>query len=382
MKIGQGLLGAVLFLAAVGLGQGVEAQVIGDGDCDDIFFNRQSEDPYGANSALNCTGQLANTHTLIYQSNVIRDIVGRRLITPPFAMNVSPAGLYYDSEAAARHVISGDGSIRIIPTADVPVEAEPVRNWNSWVDGKLSWIDPGDVISPTDGRMANFSGGVDYKLSDRVLIGLLVSYEQSDLDTTGFVSSTVDSNGLGGGAYIGITLSDNIVFSGMVTGTQLDTDSNFLGGIADIDSDRIQASGGLTGYWYYGQTRFSPSVTLAWSKEWQDDFVDSLGFFSPDQSTSTAVMTFGGQLGHTFSYDGGSVEPWVGAQFDWTFVNEVSTDGFGSYDLGDTYDLRVQTGMIWYLAPNAQLSLTGEISGLVMPDNNIYSGQANLAVQF
>jgi hypothetical protein len=124
-------------------------------------------------------------------------------------------------------------------------------------------------------------------------------------------------------------------------------------------------------------------VTLAWSREWQDAFDDGVFLPTPAQTTSSAVMTFGNQIGHTFNLDGGgSVEPWIGGQFDWTFVNEVKTDGFPTYDLDDSYDLRLQAGMIWNIAPNAQLSLTGEISGLVMPDNDIYSGQANLAVQF
>jgi outer membrane autotransporter protein len=371
-------------IAMAGLAPKAAAQtVIDDGDCDDIFFDVDGQgNPYLNNSVLNCTGQLANTHTLIYQSNVIRDIVGRRLITPPFLQNVVPAGLAYDSEAAARNVLAGAGTFRVIPAAETSAAA-PVRKWNVWGDAKLSWIDPGDIISPTDGELQNATAGIDYRLSDRVVVGLIASYEHTDLETTGFVLASTQSRGFGGGAYVGATLTDNIVFSGMLTGASLDTDSNFLGALADIDSGRLQASAGLTGYWYSGTTRFSPSVTLAWSKEWQQDFVDSLLFFSPDQTTETAVLSIGGQLGHTFALGGGtSMEPWIGTQWDWTFVNEVKTDGFAAYDLGDSYDLRVQAGLILNLAANAQLSLTGEVSGLIMPDNDIYSGQANLAVQF
>lgn len=389
MTIGHKFSAAVLLFAVLlllGRAPAFAQEVIDDGDCDDIFFSRNGENtqnPYIANSALNCGAILASTHALMYQTDVIRQVVGRRLVVPPFAMDIAPAGLSYDSEAAASNVLSGDGTFRVIPAADTSAAPAPVRKWNSWADGKMSWIDPGDVISPTDGELLNLSGGIDYKLSDRVVVGLLAAYENSDLDTSGFVTSSTKARGLGGGAYVGVTLTDNIVFSGMVTGTSLDTDSDLFGATADIDSSRIQASAGLTGYWYFGTTRLSPSVTLAWSKEWQSDFIDSLNFYSPDQTTESAVLSLGDQLGHTFSLDNGmTVEPWVGAQFDWTFVNEVKTDGFPSYDLGDTYDLRLQTGLSWNLAANAQLSLTGEVSGLLMPDNTIYSGEANLAVQF
>jgi outer membrane autotransporter protein len=351
-----------------------------DGDCDDIVISTRLPF-YDQNSPLNCYRSLAATHALVYQSEVIRNIVGRRLITPPFADEISPAGFSYDSHAAAQQVLRGGRTFTIAPTADVPAAA-PVRKWNVWGDGKMTWLDPGDTPAPPDGTLTNVSAGIDYKITDKVVFGLLASYENSDLDTDALLSKT-NTDGYGGGAYVGITLTENLVFSGMVTGAHIDTDSDFLGASADINSDRIQASAGVTGYWYFGKTRLSPSVTIAWSKEWQDDFTDSFGLSSPDQTTETAVLTLGDQIGHTFSLDGGmTIEPWIGAYFDWTFVNEVKTDGLPSYYLDDSYDLRLQSGLILNIAPNAQLSLTGEIGGLVMPDDDTYSGEANLAIQF
>ncbi len=375
MRLLRIVLAAVgFFLACASL---ATAQTVDDGDCDDVVAQRPGNDPYGENSQLNCNAALVNQHTLVYQSEVIRNIVGRRLIVPPFSQLIAPAGFAFESAEEAQKAPAGDGTFSIVPAGDTPV-----RKWNVWGDAKLSWIDPGDVTSPTDGRLANISTGIDYKLTDKVVIGLLASYENSDLDTPDFLSTT-KTDGFGGGVYVGMTLTENIVFSGMLTGTRIDTDSDFLGATADIDADRVQASAGLTGYWYFGQTRISPSATIAWSKEWQDEFTDSLLAFSPDQTIETAILTFGNQVGHTFTFDNGmSVEPWAGAQFDWTFVNEVKTDGLSAYSFEDSYDLRLQTGMILNLAPNAQLSLTGEISGLLMPDNDIYSGQANLAIQF
>jgi hypothetical protein len=376
------LLAGLLAAAPSSLAQSV---VIDDGDCDDITAQRATDNLYGENSALNCSRALAATHTLVYQPDVIRNVVVRRLLLPLYFpdLDIEPAGLSFDSEAAARAALAGGGSFHIVPTAGTDSAAAPVRNWNVWADGKASWIDPGDIPAPIDGDLQNLSVGLDYKLTDRIVLGLLGSFERSDLDTTGTVLSTTRTDGLGGGAYVGITLSDHLVFSAMLTGAHLSTDSTFFAAVSDFDSDRLQASAGVTGYWYFGTTRLMPSVTLAWSREWQDEFVDSLGFLSPEQTLSTAVLTLGNQLGHTFSLgEGTSLEPWVGAQFDWTFVNEVDTDGFPAYDLNDAYDLRIQAGLNFNLAPNAQFSLTGEVGGLLMPDNDIYSGQANLAVQF
>ena len=51
------------------------------------------------------------------------------------------------------------------------------------------------------------------------------TYETSDLEGAG-ASPTQDTDGWGGGAYMGLSLTDNLVLSATVLGTELDTDVN------------------------------------------------------------------------------------------------------------------------------------------------------------
>ena len=270
-----------------------------------------------------------------------------------------------------------------MPAADAVTTPVVARKWNVWGDAKFSEIDARHDDTTAEGPLVNVIGGIDYKITDRVIFGLMGSYENSDLGTEGFLPITLEGEGFGGGAYLGITLTSNLVFSGLVTYSGIDSDFDTTLTSADIDSERLQASGGLTGYWYFGQTRLSPSITVAYSKEWQDDFTDSGGAFNPDQTFETIILTGGSVIGHTFAFDGGmSVEPFAGAFLDWTVHNKTTTEGFASSSLSDVVDLRLQGGFNLNLVSNVQLAVTGEASGLLLHDTDTYAGQANLAVQF
>ena len=72
--------------------------------------------------------------------------------------------------------------------------------WNIWIDGKYSWLDDTVAFSDLDGSLVNGVIGADYKVSDRLVLGLMGTYETSDLEGSG---ATQDTDGWGGGAYHG-----------------------------------------------------------------------------------------------------------------------------------------------------------------------------------
>jgi hypothetical protein len=205
-----------------------------------------------------------------------------------------------------------------------------------------------------------------------MVLGLMGTYETSDLEGNGV---TQDTDGWGGGAYMGLSLTDSLVLSATILGTELDTDVN---GTADFDSTRIQATSALTGNFYSGTWRYSPSLAVAWSEEWQD----ASGGFSA-QTIETGIISPGLLIGNSISIGGAStVEPWLGAQLDWVGINKVVDDLLGTI-LNDPYtDLRLQTGLNFAFGANAQLALTAEMSGLLYKDSDTYTAGANFAYQF
>ncbi len=318
-----------------------------------------------------CAKSLLNRQSLINTSTSIQNIIIDRFDAGP--NQTEPAGIALNTEQDILDRLSSNGNITIIPTADVATPAASPL-WNVWIDGKYSWLDDTAAFSNLDGSLVNLIVGADYKVSDRLVVGLMGTLETSDLDDNGAVSQQTE--GWGGGAYMGLTLTDNVVFSANVLGTALDTDVNNVSNV--FDSERVQASAALTGYWYSGTWRYSPSLTLAWSKEWQDG---NLGL--SDQEISTAVISPGIQIGNTIAIaDANTVEPWLGAQFDAVALNKVVDETFGTV-LDDPYtDLRLQGGLNFSFGANAQLALTAEISGLLYDDSDTYTAGANLAFQF
>ncbi len=358
-----GLLAAFTILSP----QPARAQQAGnDGDCDD--FVPGSDGGADLLLQLGCIRNQTNNLTVIHQAEVISRVVGARL--------AMPAALCREDECTE------ENGFRVTATADAPAAVQ--TPWNLWADVKYTWIDPGHrEFSPTKGDLFNGTAGIDYRFNDRMVLGLVSSFESSDLDTGGLFPGNTNAQGFGGGAYAGFTLADNLILNAMATGTWIDTDNSFTGVSANIDSSRVQLSSGLTKYWYIGQTRITPSVQISWSKEFQDSFVDSNAAFNPKQRIESAVATSGTTIGHTFALSNGqSIEPWLAGNLDWTIYSQIQTDGLGKTKLGEFLDARIQAGFNWNIMQNMQLSASGEVGGLIHRDQDTYAGELNLAIQF
>ncbi len=319
-----------------------------------------------------CAKSLLNRQSLINATTSVNKVILDRFSIGP--NRTEPAGLELTNAKEIAERLSGGRSLLIAPMADVaPPAANPL--WNVWVDGKYSWLDDGTAFSGLDGSLVNAVVGVDYKVSDRLILGVMGTYETSDLEGDGAIPPTQDTNGWGGGVYLGLTLTDHLVLSATLLGTDLDTDVN---GATNFDSTRIQTSSGLTGYWYSGTWRYSPSLTVTWTKEWQD----ASGGLNA-QTIETGIISPGFQVGNSISIGGAStVEPWLGAQLDWVGINKVVDHVTGAI-LDDPYtDLRLQGGLNFAFGSNAQLALTAEVSGLLYEDSDTYTAGANFAFQF
>lgn len=363
------LSGALLFLPSL-LASEVRAQ-----SCENI----SGENEVSNDEVTGCLKPVVNYRSLINVSDIVRRVVAGELVgqgeTEP-----EPAGLLLEKpEDVAARLAGGD--IAVEPTADVVTTPAAQRKWNAWIDGKYTWIEGSNDLDGSKGPLINAMAGIDYRLSDRVVLGLIGTYEDSRLKTQGILPIKQTTEGFGGGAYTGITVTPNIVFSGIALYSGIETEVDYSGfGSGKTDSDRVQLSSAFTGYWYFGTTRLSPSVTLAWSKEWQDEYTNNI---NPAQTFETGVLTGGTVLGHTFALSGAtSVEPWAGAFLDYTFLNETHTDGLGTDSIDEQADLRLQLGLNLNLASNVQLVLTGETAGLIVDETDSYAGEANLAIQF
>ena len=333
----------------------------------DVFLSSDGEQGPGF-AVMNTCGAagLARQQDIYVPAVVQRALKNSFGFGPP---SVQPAGL--------TEVIADDASdrlatseLQIMPTA---AEAPATPMWNAWVDGRYLQSDytasAGDLDGPTWSGLA----GIDYKLNSKTTIGLLVSGDRSELDSA---LTNLNSHSVGIGPYLGVVLTDNIVFSANLLGSWIDSEQ--AGGLLQFDTSRVQASAGLTGYWYSDTVRFTPGLTLTWSKDWEKETNNLF----PDRTIEIALLTPSLQLGRTVQLsDTTTVEPWAGLALDWTFLSQTDVSG-GSSKNDPSTDLRVQAGFNFGFGTTTQLAVTGEYAGLLLDDLDSYSVEANLAFQF
>ncbi len=316
-----------------------------------------------------CGRQAIGRQLLINNIDIIPKMVAESFGVGPSSMEPAGLGSLTPDEAAAR--LHGGEKFVISPTADL-VATAPLPKWNAWVDGKYTWNDNSPAISDLDGPLWNGIAGFDYKLTDKVIVGIMGSYEESSLEGAG---AGLASDGWGIGPYLGIVLTENIVFSANVLGSLVDTQQT---GPLNFDSERIQATAGLNGYWFADTWRFTPGLTGSWSKEWMEEDAGA----ALDQNIELGMLTPSLQIGNTLRLsDTTTVEPWAGAALDWAFINRIEQDGAPDID-DPNVDLRAQFGLNFGFGGSAQLALTGEAGGLLLDSIDTWSGQANLAIQF
>src|SRR5881396_822344 len=116
---------------------------------------------------------IANRESLLDISHLVHRLIAGELLGDGSGMP-QPAGLVMNGVDDIRARLGG-GTFTVALAADAAQPA-PQRKWNIWADGKYGWIDGQRDISDSDGPLINITSGIDYKITDRVVFGLLFSY--------------------------------------------------------------------------------------------------------------------------------------------------------------------------------------------------------------
>ena len=364
-----GAAGLLLLAAGSGI---ASAQVVGPRDNCNVFVNGGTAgDLFNACIA----GDLGRLNAIAIPSAVSRAVansfhIGPEIVGPQV---VEPTGLQGLIAADPDQHLQPSPFV-ISPAADVAAAAPAAAvAWNAWANGRYLHSDYSSSGGGLDGGTATGIAGLDYKLTSKLTLGMLISAETSSLDSA---LNDYNSRNFGIGPYLGLVLTDNIVFSANAQRSWIESDST--GGLLNFDTDRVQASGSLNGYWYFGTWRVNPSATVTWSKDWE---TENSGFFA-DREIEVGVFVPALQAGKTLRLsDKATVEPWAGAALDVTFLSDVRITGFPT-DSDPNTDLRLQAGLNFGFGDYAQLAITGEAAGLLQKDFDNYSIDANLAVQF
>ena len=288
----------------------------------------------------------------------------------------------------------GVGQFASLGTVVSPVADDgPERpSWGIWVDGTYTHIEGDEPGAEFDGPQWSIGTGLDATLNNSVVVGVSVTYDGSNIENNfggaGFAPGRLKTEGIGVGPYIGIQLTDNLIFDASFTYSWADNDISDQVSVGDFTSQSWNVAANLTGYVPLSDNlMLSPTVGLTYSYNRDEDYRDSLGFFFPAQTIYTGVLNFGASLSYTHAIDDvRSITPSISASGNWEFDlfgNPPLDSGLVASNVNDPgIHASITGGLEVVLSEMISVSLTGGVSGLGRKDYIEFTGGGQVAVVF
>ena len=161
--------------------------------------------------------------------------------------------------------------------------------------------------------------GTDYRISDRLLFGVLVQLD-STKQTSDTLVAKVKGNGWMSGPYLSARLPQNLFFDlRAAAGRSTSNDLNIAGVTGNFDTTRWLVIGQLSGDWRNGAWRFTPMTDLAYIEEDQKNFTNSRGTVVSGQHALLGRVTFGQEIGYNTQVAGVMVQPYGSLKGIWNF---------------------------------------------------------------
>lgn len=249
-----------------------------------------------------------------------------------------------------------------------------------WVNGIYSHVDKSEAGGEFDGDVYNFVGGVDYRITQRVVAGVALGYEHSDI-TTKFNSGTFKGDGFTVAPYVGVSLTPNWSADLSVGHTWLnyDTERNNNAVNGTFDANRWFGAANLNGTYTANRFVLMPKVGVMYLNEEQDSYTDSTGAAVAGSTIKLGRASAGGSVGYQF----GSFMPYVKLIGEWDFEHPGSVAlSNGTMSAVDDFGGVAGAGVNFNI--NSQLSGTveGSYNSIGRSDLDVWSGQAKLRYKF
>ncbi len=254
--------------------------------------------------------------------------------------------------------------------------------WNMWVKGTWTFYD-GDGSS-FDGTIANVVGGVDYRLREDLIVGVLGGYGLARFDTlTGGVVGSFDADGLSVGGYFGWMITPDLMMDGLIAYTASDYDNTSGATTGSFDADRITVAAHLKGHTDLGMVVMEPTIGLMYASEDQSAYTDSAAVLHAARTVTAGRVSVGPKfIWPEMITDHGMTQFWFAAKGEYDFSNQASSATSGLPDIDDVASARVQAGITSTNDSGVTLSLQGDLSGLGSGEFIAYGGTAKVSVPF
>ena len=241
------------------------------------------------------------------------------------------------------------------------------QRWSAWLDVRGSGWDKSHVV---DGKQINVTGGVGYKVTPNLLLGVFGGYEDFRYDFTALSGKLKGDGGTIGG-YAAWKIAPTLRWDVMLGWSSIAYDASAASTVTgasasgNFDGSRWLLSTGLTGSYRYAALVLEPSARVFALWERQGAWTDSLGTSQAERSFSTGRVSLGGRVIAPSQYSAFSLAPYLGFYGDWKFSSDnalpVDVPNVG---LSDGWSARVTGGVSMSAPGGGTLALGGEYGGI------------------
>ena len=196
-----------------------------------------------------------------------------------------------------------------------------------WAEGTISRFEAGNG----KGSFGVVHIGADYLIKPRVLLGLSVQGDWTNLDGQNAGSRT-EGFGFLITPYVTAKLSDVFYFDARAGWGKAYNDVSPFGTYTDsFDSERWVASAALIGTWQLNGFKITPEARLSYFEENSESYTDSLNVLIPSVEVETGTFEFGPTFSKDFKTDKGSMySPFLTVEGIRTFSQKNTATNFGN----------------------------------------------------
>jgi hypothetical protein len=226
----------------------------------------------------------------------------------------------------------------------------------------------------TSGRFNIAYLGADYLLTRSMLVGALI---QVDSITESAGAKNASGNGWMAGPYMTVRLAPNVFFDARAAWGTSQNQVNPFGLYQDgFSTDRFLARGNLTGNWWFGNFRVTPSASMVYVAEQQRNYIDSLGILIPSQTVSLGRLGAGPEIAYRIvGRDGTTYEPHAAIKANWNFVKPGSSVIDGLTINQDAFSAEAQAGVMARLTNGLAIRVVAKYDGIASSSYHSYGGQ-------
>lgn len=183
-----------------------------------------------------------------------------------------------------------------------------------WTNIAYTSGDDDDLLTESSTDINSYIIGYDYKISERMAMGVAVTYEKIDAELD-FNNGNLDGDGYTVAPYFAMLLSDYLAMD-LIVGYALvdyDQDRNFGAVDSSIDADRQFFQLAINGFHYLDQWSFNTNLSFLYANENQDSYIESDGTRVKDNNVELSQFSLGLEVAYAFQH----IEPYFTVAYEY-----------------------------------------------------------------